>query len=208
MLPGKCFVCHLCQGFVSERGGSVTPFPRIFRDGVTAFALLALLGLLALKMNNSSETVQTGSFYVIDGDTLDHDGKRLRLIGIDAPEYRQQCQRDGHAWMCGQAARDALVKLIQAGAPSCRGSKQDKYGRLLVTCRIGETDVNAEMVRNGMAISYGGYVSEETLARKTRAGLWAGNFQRPQDYRHEEAAMRGDPPPGIVNLIGRLLGWN
>jgi endonuclease YncB( thermonuclease family) len=208
MLPGKCFVCHLCQGFVSQRGRSVTRFLRLFRDGATAFSLLALMGLLALKVSNQPETIKTGPFYAIDGDTLDDNGERLRLVGIDAPEYRQQCQRDGRAWACGQAARAALVKIIAARLVECRGARRDKYGRLLVTCRSGETDINAEIVRRGMAISYGGYVSEEAAAREAKAGLWAGSFERPQDYRHEQAAMRDDPPSGVTSLIGRLLEWN
>lgn len=185
----------------------MTRFRLLSRDGVTTFSVLALIALFAWKMNDRPETIKTGSFYVIDGDTLDDKGERLRLIGIDAPEYKQQCRRDGLAWGCGQAAREALVKLVATGRVDCRGSERDKYRRLLVTCRIGETDINAEMVRRGMAVAYGGYRSEETAARASKAGLWAGSFERPQDYRHEEAAMRDDPLSGVKGLIGRLWEW-
>jgi endonuclease YncB( thermonuclease family) len=181
---------------------------RLFRDGTTAFALLALIALLALKMNNRPEAVKTGSFYAVDGDTLDHAGERLRLVGIDAPEYRQQCDHGGASWPCGQAARNSLVKLIAAGPLDCRGSRQDKYGRLLVTCRSGATDINAEMVARGMAVSYGGYALEEARAREAKAGLWAGGFERPQDYRRQEAAERDDPPGGLAGLIKRFAEWN
>jgi endonuclease YncB( thermonuclease family) len=181
---------------------------RLLRDGATTFAILALAGFFALKMNDRPEVVKSGSFYAIDGDTLDHHGERLRLIGIDAPEYRQQCQRNGEAWACGQAARDMLVKLM-AGAPlDCRGSRRDKYRRLLVTCRAAGVDVNAQMVASGMAVSYGDYGTEEAQAREARSGLWAGRFERPQDYRRDEAAGRNDPLGGMATLIGRLLQWN
>ncbi len=63
----------------------------LFRDGAIALALVVLVSLLALKMNNQPETIQSDSFYAIDGDTLSYRGERLRLLGIDAPEYRQQC---------------------------------------------------------------------------------------------------------------------
>ena len=54
----------------------MTRSSRIIRDGVTTFALLALIGLLALKMNNHPESIQTGRFYVVEGETLSPEGKR------------------------------------------------------------------------------------------------------------------------------------
>jgi len=184
---------------------------RLFRDGVATFALLAVLALFALKMNNRSEIVQNGSFYVIDGDTLSADGERLRLKGIDAPEYRQRCRRGGVDWACGEAARKALATMIKTGAPECRGRARDRYGRLLVTCIAGGVDINAAMVRGGMAVSYGAYANEERIARQAKAGLWAGDFERPSDYRREEHMARGndnDPIAGLFGYLRQLVGWS
>jgi len=41
---------------------------------------------------------------VIDGDTLEIHGQRIRLHGIDAPESRQLCRLDGKPWQCGKDA--------------------------------------------------------------------------------------------------------
>jgi len=50
---------------------------------------------------------------VIDGDTLDISGARIRLHGIDAPESRQYCQKNSQSYRCGQQATVAL-KLVGA----------------------------------------------------------------------------------------------
>lgn len=187
----------------------MTRSSRIVRDGVTTFALLALLGLLALKLNNHPESVQTGRFYVVDGDTLSQDGKRYRLLGIDAPEYRQYCDRDGSSWACGEESRNALRRLLMPGGVACRGNRHDRYDRLLVTCSLGELDINREMVRTGMAVSYGGYASEEAAARLSKVGVWSANFELPRDYRRDEQAERADdadPLAGLGNLVKGI--WN
>jgi len=183
---------------------------RLFRDGVTTFALLGILALLASKLNNRPELVQTGNFYVVDGDTLSINGERLRLKGIDAPEYRQRCRRNGADWACGEDARKALVTIVKTGRPECRGGERDRYGRLLVTCMIGGADINAAMVLSGMALSYGGYAAEELKARQAKAGVWASDFERPSDYRREARVQRAagnDPIKNLVDYIGQFAGW-
>lgn len=184
---------------------------RLSRDAITAFALLGLIALFAAMLNNRPQTILSGGFNVIDGDSLSRSGDRFRLVGIDAPEYRQQCERDGVHWLCGQEARALLVKLLQDGSIECRGNDRDRYDRLLVTCRTNEDDINAEMVRRGMAVSFGSYRSEENAARAARAGMWAGNFERPQDFRREEQA--GSPKgqdlfAAAADFVKRLAGWN
>ena len=185
-------------------------FGRLGRNSLMACAVLGLLALLALKMNREPEIFHFNEFSVVDGDSLTRRGARFRLLGIDAPEYRQQCQRDDRSWACGLAARDALAQLLPGGRAECRGRERDRYDRLLVTCTAGGLDVNAEMVRRGMAVSYGGYQAEEAAARSAKAGLWAGSFERPQEYRHEGGlpGQRGDDPLADASAyIRRLLGW-
>ena len=60
----------------------------------------------------ASASAQEGPARVIDGDTLDIAGERIRLHGIDAPEKDQTCSIDGQKWACGVAAWGYLVQLL------------------------------------------------------------------------------------------------
>jgi endonuclease YncB( thermonuclease family) len=132
------------------------------------------------------------------------------LRGIDAPEYRQQCDRGGVPWPCGHDARALLVKLLQDGSVECRGNERDRYDRLLVTCQANDIDINAEMVKRGMAVSFGNYRNEEAAARSEKAGMWAGNFERPQDYRRDEEQQpsRSNPIAAAADFFNWVLAWS
>jgi endonuclease YncB( thermonuclease family) len=156
---------------------------RLVRDLLLTFCFLCLLGLVALKLGQDEAERLGGSFRVVDGDSLDLDGRKLRLRAIDAPELAQTCFRGGRAWPCGAEARDALRKLIAQRGVICSGGREDKYRRLLVDCDAAGEDVNAAMVRSGMAVAFGGFRTEEEDARQARRGVWAGEFERPADWR-------------------------
>ena len=129
----------------------------------------------------------TGIASVIDADTIELHGTRIRLVGIDAPEGRQTCDLDGQPWRCGQAAALALADHIEGKTLDCRGDDLDRYGRRLTVCYIGTEDVNGWLVSEGWAMAYRrysvAYVPQEDSARIGRRGIWAGTFQMPWDWR-------------------------
>lgn len=129
-----------------------------------------------------------GGARVIDGDTLDVDGKKVRLHGIDAPESRQTCRRGFRAWACGDDAKRALERLIGVSGVKCEERSKDRYGRSVANCRVGRHDINAWMVRNGWAVAYrqyggGAYAADEAVARIRKAGIWSSRFVMPWDWR-------------------------
>lgn len=129
---------------------------------------------------------------VIDGDSLlirqDQAVLTLRLTGLDAVEYRQDCARAAARWPCGREARTALEKLAGRGPLHCEFAAKDRYGRTLAACRTAPfpdgVDLGAEMVRAGWAIATGdSYLLEEGEAQAKRRGIWQGSFTRPADWR-------------------------
>ncbi|NBN78521.1 thermonuclease family protein [Microvirga tunisiensis] len=178
-------------------------------------AALVGAGLLLVVPGHASGAGHTvAPARVIDGDTLDVGGERLRLEGIDAPELAQTCRRpDGRSYACGKVAAEALARLVAAGPLRCSGDTQDGYGRRLATCEAAGRNINAAMVLNGHAFAFtrysASYVAEEAAARAARTGLFAGTAEAPWDYRARKWAAAGDGAaaetgPGDCRIKGNI----
>lgn len=130
-----------------------------------------------------------GQATVIDGDTLEIHGRRIRLFGIDAPESTQLCRDgDGRSYRCGAIAANALAAMIGRRSVSCTPVDRDRYGRIVATCLVAGSDAAAWMAHNGLAIDFtsysgGQYQAEESGARTRRTGLWSGSWVPPSRYR-------------------------
>lgn len=154
-------------------------------------AILIVLALLAERLYSRTEVIAAeaeNQIKVVDGDSLEIKGKRIRLAGIDSPEYRQHCyEKSGQKYACGLKARDYMKKLISAGNVKCVEKGIDRYKRSLSVCYAGERDLNREMVRAGWAVAYrdddNAYRAAEKYARKHHKGVWQGKFMRPELYR-------------------------
>ena len=149
----------------------------------------AMVAAIAYLGAGPGETF-SGTARAVDGDSLELDGRRVRLLGIDAPELRQTCEKAGGTLQCGRRAHAELKFLVSGKQLKCESFGFDRYDRTLAICRAGERDIGAAMVRAGWAISYGDYHGEERSARRARAGIWAGEFIEPADWRvlHGQAA--------------------
>ncbi len=76
----------------------------------------------------------TGPARVIDGDTLDIAGQRIRLHGIDAPESKQRCRAGRSEIECGKEATKVLRSIIARESVTCEERDVDRYGRIVAVC--------------------------------------------------------------------------
>jgi endonuclease YncB( thermonuclease family) len=181
---------------------------RIARDILLTAVILLFAGLVAVRLDGSSQEAMSGLPRVVDGDTLVMDGHRIRLAGIDAPELRQFCRRKGGEWACGAEAKSYLSALIGDAKTRCEADGSDRYGRLLAVCTSQNLDLNAAMVLAGHAIAFGYYEAEEREARERRLGLWSGTFDAPRTWRETHGGLDEMPhiPVGRVEEILSRLG--
>jgi endonuclease YncB( thermonuclease family) len=172
---------------------------QLIRSMPLRLAPVVLAAVLSLASTSSAaETVTyTGRASVIDGDTVEIRGKRIRLFGIDAVESSQRCQREGRPWRCGKDSAFALANKIGERRITCSGNEFDRYKRLVARCSLNGVDLGGWMVENGWAVAFRKYsdlyVEREARAREKRIGLWSGEFQMPWEWRSSRQKPREQP---------------
>ena len=126
---------------------------------------------------------------VVDGDSLRSGPLKIRVHGIDAPERKQRCKTAaGKDWDCGAAAKRAMENIIQGSSElRCSLVDVDRYGRLIMRCLAGDTDIGEAIVEQGLAMAYRrysqDYVTAEQDAKRAERGIWQGRFDAPWDWR-------------------------
>lgn len=135
---------------------------------------------------------------VIDGDTLEVDGRMVRIFGIDAPEIKQKCKDiDENDYNCGVKAKEELIKILGLKANSnktinidCTDINRDRYQRWVSICFVNGVNIGREMVRRGAALAYRqyslSYETEEDDAKAELKGVWQGDFVKPWDWRAQQ----------------------
>lgn len=115
-----------------------------------------LLLVTGIGCEEETRTLLSRDIYVVDGDTIKHDGETYRLLGYDTPEtYRAKCDSEKRL---GDLATHRLRELVQThgSAEITRYSDRDRYGRLLVRLYIGGKDVGPILINQGLARYYDG----------------------------------------------------
>ncbi|MBE0412526.1 thermonuclease family protein [Yoonia sp.] len=158
--------------------------------------------LLTLFFATTSFAAPNGVLRVIDADTFDVGGVRVRLFGVDAPEMGQPCSASGRTWDCGRWARDLVRDRFEGRHANCTQRDIDRYGRVVATCEIAGVDMGESLVTDGIAWAYRRYSSLYDLDEKAAAvagrGLWGFTVQMPSDYRARQVTGQGAPDGGCL----------
>lgn len=158
--------------------------------------LIAALALIVASPAMSQPIA--GPADVTDGDSLTVAGVSIRLHGIDAPEGRQTCRRDGADWACGQEAATRLSALIGGRTVRCEARDTDQYGRTVATCFAGTLDLAGAMAEAGWALALpqfsDAYVGDEARARARQWGIWSSEFETPAQWRAAQRAAAPEQP--------------
>ena len=157
------------------------------RTGPIPKCVMAALALVASGVAWSDSFV--GQASVIDGDTLEIHGTRIRLWGVDAPESNQLCRgEDSLQYRCGAQAANELDAFISRRPVNCIPINLDRYARTVVTCAVDGADLGEWLVRKGLALDWpdysnGKYGAVQRDAEQAGRGIWKGSYVEPWLYR-------------------------
>ncbi len=100
-------------------------------------------------------TVVSGPVGIVDGDTFDHRGQRIRIADIDTPEMRSDCAAEVSL---ARAARDRLSVLLAQGPFELHriDRDEDQYGRKLRVVVRGGQSIGDRLVAEGLARTWSG----------------------------------------------------
>ena len=131
--------------------------------------------------------VKSQDLRVVDGDTIHLNGEKIRFTGIDTPELKQTCLKEGIKDPCGVTAKVILIDKIGNSNVECISEGKDQYKRTLAECFINNDSLSRYLVRSGYAFAYQRYskkfVPDEDYARINNIGMWSMEFDYPWDYR-------------------------
>jgi|TARA_B110001452_G_scaffold154691_1_gene128682 endonuclease YncB( thermonuclease family) len=150
------------------------------------FLTSILLLVLLLPINDT----RSQDLKVVDGDTIHLNGEKIRFTGIDTPELKQICIKDGVKNSCGVTAKQILVNKIGNKKVECISEGKDQYKRTLAECFVNNESLSSYLVRSGYAFAYRKYskkfVVDEDYAKTNQIGMWSMKFDYPWDYRNNK----------------------
>lgn len=188
--------------FYDQPAGTAVRIPpslRIVALVLLALAISTLWGGIGHANRSGAEIV--GVIRVIDGDSFEVAGVKIRLHAIDAPETGQICQTtEGADWACGGWITRAVADRYAGKEAQCQAVDTDRYGRTVAKCTALGEDVGGWLVREGYAFAYAkygdDYVDVERQAAASNQGLHAVRLQSPAAYRASRRTVADAPQSG------------
>ena len=149
--------------------------------------VIFLISILSLVFILTINDIMSQELKVIDGDTIHLNGEKIRFTGIDTPELKQTCLKDGVKDLCGVTAKVILIDKIGNNNVECISEGKDQYKRTLAECFVNNESLSTYLVRSGYAFAYRRYskkfVPDEDYARINIIGMWSMEFDYPWNYR-------------------------
>ena len=131
--------------------------------------------------------IKSQDLRVVDGDTIHLNGEKIRFTGIDTPELKQTCIKEGVINPCGVIAKEILIKKINDNKVECISNGKDQYKRILAECFVNGESLSSYLVRSGYGFAYRKYskkfILDEDYAKANKIGMWSMKFDYPWDYR-------------------------
>ena len=131
--------------------------------------------------------IKSQDIKVTDGDTIKINGEKIRFSGIDTPELKQTCIKNGIENSCGIKAKKILTEKIGNNKVNCISEGKDQYKRTLAECFVNNESLSRYLVQSGYAFAYRKYskkfIKDEDQARMKKICMWSMKFEYPWDYR-------------------------
>ena len=147
-----------------------------------------LISVSTLIFILSINQVKSQIIKIVDGDTIHLNGEKIRFTGIDTPELKQTCLKEGVNDPCGVTAKQILIDKIGNNNVECISEGKDQYKRTLAECFVNNESLSSYLVRSGYAFAYRRYskkfILDEDYARINKIGMWSMEFNYPWDYRN------------------------
>ena len=156
----------------------------MFLNKKKAIFLISLFLLVFLLTIND---IKSQELKVVDGDTIYLNGEKIRFTGIDTPELKQTCIKQGIKDYCGVTAKKILINKIGSKIVECISQGKDQYKRTLAECFVNNESLSSYLVRSGYAFAYRKYskkfIEDENYAKANKIGMWSMQFEYPWDFR-------------------------
>ena len=149
----------------------------------TIFLISIFLFVFLLTIND----IKSQELKVVDGDTIHLNREKIRFSGIDTPELKQTCIKQGIKDYCGLTAKKILIDKIGNKTVKCISEGKDQYKRILAECFVNNESLSSHLVRSGYAFAYRKYskkfIEDENYAKTNLLGMWSMKFEYPWDFR-------------------------
>ena len=149
--------------------------------------VIFLISIFILVFILTIDDIKSQELKVVDGDTIHLNGEKIRFKGIDTPELKQICIKDGSKNRCGETAKQILINKIGDNKVECIREGIDQYQRTLAECFVNDESLSSYLVKSGYAFAYRKYskkfINDENYARGKKIGMWSMEFEYPWDYR-------------------------